>query len=115
MTTIKLRRGTASEWATTNPIPAQGEPCYETDTGKLKIGDGTTNYLSLPYITDGSTYTLQTASTTTLGGVKPDGTTITVDGNGVISSTGVNAVTLTQAEYDALTTKDSNTLYVVIG
>ena len=34
----------------------------------------------------GSSYTLPTASTTTLGGVKVDGTTITVDGGGVISS-----------------------------
>lgn len=34
-----------------------------------------------------SDYELPTASTTTLGGVKVDGTTITIDGNGVISST----------------------------
>ena len=34
-----------------------------------------------------SDYELPTASTTTLGGVKVDGTTITIDGNGVIRST----------------------------
>jgi hypothetical protein len=34
----------------------------------------------------GSAYTLPTASTTVLGGVKIDGTTITIDGNGVISA-----------------------------
>ena len=36
----------------------------------------------------GETYTLPTASTTELGGVKIDGTTITIDANGVISATG---------------------------
>lgn len=33
-----------------------------------------------------ATYTLPTASTSVLGGVKVDGTTITINGNGVISS-----------------------------
>ena len=36
----------------------------------------------------GSSYTLPTASTTTKGGVKIDGTTITIDSNGVISAVG---------------------------
>lgn len=35
----------------------------------------------------GTTYTLTTASVSTLGGVKVDGTTISIDGNGTISST----------------------------
>lgn len=40
------------------------------------------------YVSTGSnSYELPTASTTTLGGVKVDGTTITIDENGVISST----------------------------
>lgn len=30
-------------------VPAAGEPIYESDTGKLKIGDGVTPYLDLPY------------------------------------------------------------------
>ena len=38
------------------------------------------------------TYTLPTASTSTLGGVKVDGSTITIDGNGVISSAGLPSV-----------------------
>lgn len=49
MTKIQLRRDTSSNWNTANPTPASGEPCFETDTGKLKIGDGTTAYNSLPY------------------------------------------------------------------
>ena len=44
----------------------------------------------------GSSYTLPTASTTTLGGVKVDGTTITIDSNGVISSPSSGSTDLTE-------------------
>lgn len=37
---IQLRHGTAAEWAAVNPVPMLGEFCYETDTKRLKIGDG---------------------------------------------------------------------------
>lgn len=49
MTKIQLRRDTASNWTANNPTPASGEPCFETDTGKFKIGDGVTAYNNLPY------------------------------------------------------------------
>ena len=48
-TRIKLRRDTASNWTTTNPILAIGEPGWETDTRKIKLGDGTTAWRDLPY------------------------------------------------------------------
>lgn len=58
MTKIQLRRDTAANWSTNNPTPSAGEPCFETDTGKLKIGDGVTAYNNLPYQGDsGSTPT----------------------------------------------------------
>jgi hypothetical protein len=50
-TTIKLRRGTASAWTTANPTLAAGEPGFETDTGKLKVGDGATSWTGLAYLT----------------------------------------------------------------
>lgn len=46
---ILLRRGTSTAWTSANPLLAAGEPGYETDTGKFKIGDGTTQWNSLPY------------------------------------------------------------------
>ena len=49
MTTIKLRRGTAAEWTTNNPILAAGEMGIETDTRKFKFGDGTTPWNTLAY------------------------------------------------------------------
>lgn len=53
MTQIKLRRDTAANFTSKNPVLGIGEPAYETDTKKLKIGDGTTAYNSLDYFTSG--------------------------------------------------------------
>ena len=49
MTTIQVRRDTAANWAAKNPTPKAGEPCFETDTLKFKVGDGVTTYNNLPY------------------------------------------------------------------
>ena len=46
---IQLRRGTAAVAATANVVLAPGEPGLETDTGRIKIGDGTTPWNDLPY------------------------------------------------------------------
>jgi uncharacterized repeat protein (TIGR02059 family) len=48
MARIQLRRDTAANWASNNPVLAQGEPSLETDTGIEKIGDGVTAYNDLP-------------------------------------------------------------------
>ena len=48
---ILLRRGTAAEWTASNPILLEAEVGLETDTKKLKVGDGLTVWASLPYIT----------------------------------------------------------------
>jgi hypothetical protein len=47
--TIQLRRDTAANWTSANPTLAQGEWGYETDTNKIKIGNGSTAWASLPY------------------------------------------------------------------
>ena len=46
---IQLRRDTASVWTSVNPTLALGEPGVETDTYKVKVGDGATAWTSLPY------------------------------------------------------------------
>ena len=48
---ILLRRGTSAEWSASNPILLEGEVGVETDSKKLKVGDGLTAWISLPYIT----------------------------------------------------------------
>jgi len=49
-TKIQLRRDTSSSWTSANPILSQGEPGIETNTGKMKVGDGTTAWTSLSYL-----------------------------------------------------------------
>lgn len=46
---FQLRRDTQAAWSSTNPILAEGEPGFETDTLKMKIGDGVTAWNSLGY------------------------------------------------------------------
>lgn len=48
---IQVRRGTASGWVSANPTLAAGEIGYETDTKRMKVGDGTTAWTSLKYAT----------------------------------------------------------------
>jgi len=50
---IQIRRDTASNWTSSNPTLASGELGLETDTTKLKAGDGTTAWTSLGYYTLG--------------------------------------------------------------
>ena len=63
-TVIKVRRDTAANWASTNPVLAAGEHGFETNTGKFKIGDGTTAYISLDYATDWANITEKPTSFT---------------------------------------------------
>ncbi len=48
ITTIQIRRGTAAEWTSANPVLAAGELGFEIDTKKLKGGDGVTSWSDLP-------------------------------------------------------------------
>lgn len=46
---IQIRKGTASLWASVNPVLAEGELGLETDTGKIKGGNGVDAWSALPY------------------------------------------------------------------
>ena len=46
---ILLRRDTAANWTSGNAVLAAGELGYETNTGKFKIGNGSTAWNSLAY------------------------------------------------------------------
>jgi hypothetical protein len=48
-TIIQLRRGSAAAWASQNPVLSAGEFGLETDTFKMKMGDGSTVWESLNY------------------------------------------------------------------
>jgi hypothetical protein len=46
---IQARRGLAAQWTSTNPTLSAGEFGFESDTLKLKIGNGSTAWTSLAY------------------------------------------------------------------
>ena len=48
-TTFQFRRGLSEAWTRNNPTLAAGEPGFELDTYRLKIGDGTTPWNELAY------------------------------------------------------------------
>jgi hypothetical protein len=48
--TMQQKRGPASNWTSSNPILLAGEIGFETDTNKMKVGDGTNSWTNLPYI-----------------------------------------------------------------
>jgi hypothetical protein len=50
-TKIQVRRDTAANWTTNNPVLSTGEFGFESNTGKLKIGTGSTAWASLAYST----------------------------------------------------------------
>lgn len=52
---IQLRRDTAANWTSVNPTLSQGEPGFEIDTGKFKIGTGSDNWATLQYANTGTT------------------------------------------------------------
>lgn len=84
---IKLRRGTANQWTTANPVLAEGEAGFETDTNQLKIGNGVDDWSTLDYISaDLTPYLLASSASTTYatisspdfsGNVFIDGTLLT--------------------------------------
>jgi hypothetical protein len=57
---MQQRRGTAAQWAAANgglgPVLAAGEIGFETDTGKFKMGNGSSTWNSLSYFTDASDF-----------------------------------------------------------
>lgn len=78
VTQIQIRRGTAAQWTSANPTLASAEFGYETDTGKFKLGDGSTAWNSLGYKASG-TVTSITAGTGLSGGTITTSGTIAID------------------------------------
>lgn len=87
MTKIQLRHDTAANWASTNPILAEGEAGFETDTNKIKLGDGTKNYNDLEYLTSNSSNALLNDGSNATEGFKVNGITLS---NNIISTNTTN-------------------------
>lgn len=86
---IKHKRDTASNWATKNPTPLDGEIIIveATDgTTRLKVGDGSTKYASLPFVDEAlaTQVSANTSNISTLTNTKVTGVTSAKDGNVVV-------------------------------
>ena len=77
---IQLRRGTAAAWTSADPTLSSGEVGFETDTGKLKFGDGATAWTSLAYT--GPRIATEDEA---------DGATIALDFEGLLAKTSIVA------------------------
>jgi hypothetical protein len=78
-TQIQTRRGTAASWTSTNPTLAAGEFGYESDTGKFKIGNGSTAWASLAYTAGATAVTYlfnATSGQTTFSGADANSLTL---------------------------------------
>jgi hypothetical protein len=90
---IQIKRGTASSWTSANTVLAAGEIGFETDTKKLKVGDGTTAWTSLGYtVTDGDISGV-TAGTGLSGGGNSGAVTLSVDTATVATLTDTQTLT----------------------
>lgn len=92
VTQIQVRRGTASQWTSTNPVLAAGEFGFETDTNKLKCGNGTTAWASLPYLNNDGDITGVTAGTGITGGGTSGTVSVAIDST-VTTLTGTQTLT----------------------
>lgn len=114
---MQQRRDTATGWTAANPTLLSGEFGYETDTGKFKIGDGSTAWSSLSYIPgfSVSSYPLSTAdiandaitadklaNTSVIVGTYR-AADITVDAQGRITSAANGSISTSEIEDDAVT------------
>ena len=78
-TLMQIRRGTAAAWTSANPTLAAGEWALETDTKFLKMGDGSTVWTSLAYLTALPTQTSNGGKYLTTNGTTASWATIVTD------------------------------------
>lgn len=71
-TLIQVRRDTDANWTSANPTLAAGEWGFETNTGKVKMGDGSTNWAGLTYFIPGVGAGGSTIATDTIWDTKGD-------------------------------------------
>ena len=73
------RRDTAANWTSANPTLLAAEWGYETDTGKWKVGDGSTAWTSLAYVGIADASGNLPGNITIAGNLTVEGTTTTIE------------------------------------
>jgi hypothetical protein len=88
VTQIQVRRGTAAQWTSANPTLAAGEWGAETDTLKVKIGNGSTAWNSLAYVGAGEV-TLNGVETLTNKTISGSSNTLSNIGNSSLTNSAI--------------------------
>jgi hypothetical protein len=116
MPVIKIRRGTTEQWAASNRVLQLAELGLDTTLNKIKAGNGTTAWSSLPFLQADVDITelAQDAVATALANGTHSNITVTYDDNdnSISLATGSDVVTTTSLSN---TLTDSTTGYVPIG
>ena len=87
---FQLRRGVSSLWKTKNTLLSEGEVGFESDTGKMRIGDGISGWNSLPTFLPSQYPDLLT--TTVLG--RYDDTDNGISIGGKSATTGIRSISI---------------------
>ncbi|CAB4154388.1 Phage tail collar domain containing protein [uncultured Caudovirales phage] len=87
---IQFRRGTETEWSTSNPILAAGELGYESTNKLIKFGDGTTAWNVLAVAAAGD-ITSVIAGTGLTGGATSGAATLNLDTSIVFTASSIDA------------------------
>ncbi len=108
---IQIRRDTASNWTSANPTLAQGELGIETDTLKVKAGDGTTAWTSASYLIDTGGYAAYSDTTANFTGAlqKSGSPVVTAAYTGDVDVTGELIVDSYNETYAAVTSTSNAT------
>ena len=85
--TIQIRRDLALTWSTVNPVLAAGQLGYETNTNKLKVGDGATVWTALAYFGAAGTGTVTSVAMSMPTGFSVAGSPITTNGTLAVTTT----------------------------
>jgi hypothetical protein len=116
MPVIKIRRGTTNQWTASNRVLQLGELGLDTTLNKLKAGNGSTAWSSLPFLQADVDITelSQDAVATALANGTHSNITVTYDdsANTISLATGADVVTTTSLSN---TLTDATTGYVPIG
>jgi hypothetical protein len=111
---LQLRADTAANWSSVNPVLLNNELALETDTKKLKVGNGSTAWNSLayfPFVVSGGTVTgnleIGTTGTLTFEGSSADNFETTL---GVVNPTADRTINLPNVSGTIITTGDTGTV-----
>lgn len=95
---FEIRRDSSANFASQNPVLLNGEPAWETDTDKMKFGNGSTPYNSLPYF----------APASGVQSLEPADTSVVVGGTGSAPTVRTNTLDVLATQHPAVAAWSNN-------